>query len=340
MDREHPIPQEVSTYEFRLVGDMTIKQFMQVAAGAIISLILYSSNMAPYVKWPLIIISFLTGVALAFFPIEDRPLSKWIVLFAKAIYSPTIYTWNKNARKYEFFQAENVELPGQSTTNAPLPIPTTNTPAAELLSQDQPTTDDSAGLEKQEQEFLDKVDLQFNSTSNIPIETNNKESADELVNEAKSEDSNKMEVPQNQAVTVEPQSKPTSSPVAVYGETTAYGGQVTPMAQQDLSKAKSATFSEDASPPSPPTRPNIIVGQVMTSDGKIVDGAILEIKDSGGRSVRALRSNRLGHFMIVTPLANGKYTVTTEKQGYFFDPISFEAKDEIIPPIAIWAIGQ
>ncbi len=337
MDREHPIPQEVSTYEFRLVGDMTIKQFMQVAAGALISLVLYSSGLAPYVKWPLIIISFLSGVALAFFPIEDRPLSKWIVLFAKAIYSPTIYAWNKNARKYEFFQPENVTLPVQAGTGtAPLPTPETNTPAVELLSANQPTTEDSAGLEKQEQEFLDKVDMQFSSASQTPIA-----SSEDLTQVAAEEVplvGQPITVPEKQTVNVEQQEKPVTVPV--YGQTTDYGGQVTGMAAHDLSKAKSATFSEDASPPSPPTRPNIIVGQVMTDEGKIVDGAILEIKDSEGRSVRALRSNRLGHFMIVTPLANGQYRITTEKTGFVFDPVSFEAKDQIIPPIAIWAKGQ
>jgi len=331
MDREHPIPQEVSTYEFRLVGDMTIKQFMQVAAGALISLVLYSSNLAPYVKWPLIIISFLAGVALAFFPIEDRPLSKWVVLFVKAIYSPTVYVWNKNAHMYEFFQAENASLPLQPVANQSSTTITTSTvQSAQAPSAVLPTDEGSATLEKQEKAFLDKVNIQFNSTSSsltnaqsTPVAVPAKEEVGGFV------------TPQTQKVKVEPQEKPVNLPSN--GGTTTYGGQVTPMASEDLSRAKSAVFSEEASPPSPPTRPNVIVGQVMTVNGKIIDGAILEIKDSEGRSVRALRSNRLGHFMIVTPLVNGQYRITTEKDGFNFDPVSIEAKDQIIPPIAIWA---
>ena len=68
---------------------------------------------------------------------------------------------------------------------------------------------------------------------------------------------------------------------------------------------------------------------------KIIDGAILEILDMNGRPVRALRTNRAGHFLIVTPLEKGRYTIVAEKEGYQFDPVAFEANDEIIQPIAI-----
>jgi len=61
----------------------------------------------------------------------------------------------------------------------------------------------------------------------------------------------------------------------------------------------------------------------------------MEIRDLAGRPVRALRSNKVGHFMIVTSLQEGQYTIITEKDGYHFEPASFEARGEIIPPIAI-----
>ena len=76
----------------------------------------------------------------------------------------------------------------------------------------------------------------------------------------------------------------------------------------------------------------------MDQDRKIIEGAILEIKDSNGRPVRALKSNKAGHFIIVTPLQNGKYEVTIEKDGFVFEPVSFDAKGEMIPAIAIKGI--
>jgi hypothetical protein len=44
-EEQHPIPQQISAYHFRLVGDMTLKQFFEVAGGAIIALIIYSTNL-------------------------------------------------------------------------------------------------------------------------------------------------------------------------------------------------------------------------------------------------------------------------------------------------------
>jgi hypothetical protein len=79
---------------------------------------------------------------------------------------------------------------------------------------------------------------------------------------------------------------------------------------------------------------------VVGSDGKIVEGAILEILDQSGTVQRAIKTNQLGHFMIVTPLANGKYEIKTEKEDFNFDPITFNAEGKIIPPIAIWANEQ
>jgi len=98
-----------------------------------------------------------------------------------------------------------------------------------------------------------------------------------------------------------------------------------------------AQFSPEAAPPLPPDSPNIVVGQVIDSTGKMIEGAILEIRDSLGRPARAFKTNKAGHFRIVTPLDPGKYKVTIEKDEFDFDPLSIEAKNEIIPPIAIKA---
>ena len=105
----------------------------------------------------------------------------------------------------------------------------------------------------------------------------------------------------------------------------------------DGTSTSTAQFSVDAAPPNPPIMPNTIVGQVMDENKKIIEGAILEIKDISGRPVRALRTNKAGHFIIVTALANGQYELITEKEGFEFEPVSFMAEGKMIPPIAIRA---
>ena len=53
--KQHPIPQDITNYRFHLIGSMTLKQFAEVAAAVIVSLIVYATNLPGIIKWPLII---------------------------------------------------------------------------------------------------------------------------------------------------------------------------------------------------------------------------------------------------------------------------------------------
>ena len=76
---------------------------------------------------------------------------------------------------------------------------------------------------------------------------------------------------------------------------------------------------------------------VLDNQGKIVEKAIIEIRDAGGIPVRALRNNRLGQFQIVTPLPNGAYEIEIEKDPLEFDIIKLNLTGKIINPIEIRA---
>ena len=92
----HPLPQHVSGYEFRLVGNMTLKQFGELALGVILAMITWSLPIMPFFKYPLVGFFGFLGVALAFLPINEQPLDKWIINFFRSIYSPTQYLWQKS----------------------------------------------------------------------------------------------------------------------------------------------------------------------------------------------------------------------------------------------------
>jgi len=92
---QHPIPQQISSYEFKLVGDMTLKQFLKAASGIIIAIIINSTKLMVVIKWPLMLLFGGLGLALAFVPFDDRPLETWITSFFKSIYSPTIFVYRK-----------------------------------------------------------------------------------------------------------------------------------------------------------------------------------------------------------------------------------------------------
>jgi hypothetical protein len=341
---QHPIPQQISSYQFKLVGDMTLKQFFQVAGGVVVSLIFYSTPLHPIIKWPLILFFAGLGAAMAFLPFQERPLEKWIVAFFRSIYSPTLYTWKKTEKPPVFYTEEAV-VPAITS------VPSSN---------NQPADKNTTNLEEAEKSFLSKIGGLWN-ISNTPttpqiqpavvqtpqidkpvvpttqFATPKVEEVSTLEPKITPNTPSSMSVPQ-QVPTVITKSAPKlviqeSAPVNVQqAEITNIEGQE--IKEKEITSS-TVEFSVDAAPPSPPIAINTIVGQVMDMDRKIVEGAILEIKDSTGRPVRALKSNKAGHFIIVTPLANGKYEVTTEKEGFKFEPVSFEGKGEMIPPIAI-----
>jgi len=86
-----------------------------------------------------------------------------------------------------------------------------------------------------------------------------------------------------------------------------------------------------------PERPNLLAGQVLDPAGLYLEGVILELSDATGLPVRALRTNKLGQFMTATPLAAGGYTLSAEKEGFTFPPLSLQVENKIISPITITA---
>lgn len=317
MYEEHPIPQQISSYQFRLVGDMTLKQFFQVAGGALVSLILYSSGLPGYVKWPLILISFLSGVAFAFFPFQDRPLSTWLLLFLKAIYSPTIFIWEKGSEIRQFFQAEPdiEEIDVSSVTQTPQSLQNSQVLKAK----------EEISLEQKEKKLLNQITLHFQSPQtsrqtksfSIPAE------GQELV------------VTKQPPIQIELQKHEFPKTKSNLTEGGVFQTIPSPLQTSQVIGTKQVQFSLSSSLPTFPSKPNVIVGQVIDEDQNIIEAALLEIKDREGRSVRALKSNKLGHFMIVTPLSDGEYQILTEKDGFVFDPLTFKVEGKIIPPIVI-----
>lgn len=104
--REHALPQDVTGYKFHIIGNMTLKQFAEVAVGVVIGVILYRTNLYPVVKFPLIALFAGGGAMIAFVPIEERPLDQWITAFFRALYRPTQYYWKRMTKIPEPFLYE------------------------------------------------------------------------------------------------------------------------------------------------------------------------------------------------------------------------------------------
>lgn len=107
---EHPVPQNITSYEFRLVGSMTLKQFFELMIGLGLAYMVYTTNLYPLIKWPIVFILGLFGVALAFVPIEERPLDQWFWAFIRAIYNPTKFYWRRTLKEPEVFSNDTTKL--------------------------------------------------------------------------------------------------------------------------------------------------------------------------------------------------------------------------------------
>jgi hypothetical protein len=115
---QHPVPQNVTTFQFRLIGDMTIKQFGYLAGGAIVGFICYKLPIPVFLSFPLGVGVFLLGFGMAFVPIEERPMDIWILSFIKSIYNPTQYTWQRQKRVTVSTEAQ----PTQPSINTLVPV--------------------------------------------------------------------------------------------------------------------------------------------------------------------------------------------------------------------------
>lgn len=322
---------------------MTLKQFFQVAGGAIVALIFYALPFPVYIKWPLIVLSAISGAAFAFLPIQDRPLEQWLLAFFRSIYSPTIFVWNAQASSFPYFKEENMGQPtavpqlqdsGQVKQEEASPEFVKNLDEKETGKLEQiANMMDSKPVQVQEQvqEQMPRGEMIGADTGDITEVQSEKL---KIQNEEKPKE--ELIIPQDQRIGTEKKGFEVPQEVQIQEQVQARQlGEV--FNAQNTQGGIQAQFSQEASPPMKPTQANVLVGQVMDANGKIVEGAILEVKDKMGIPVRALKTNKAGHFMTVTPLPNGLYNVNTEKEGLTFDPISIELRGEIIEPLAIKA---
>lgn len=113
MEERHPVPQQVSGYEFRLIGDMTLKQFAELAFGEVLALICWRLPLASIIKYPLVGFFAFLGVALAFVPIHEQSLDNWIINFFRAIYSPTQFIWKKSDVALDFLERSVFSKPAE-----------------------------------------------------------------------------------------------------------------------------------------------------------------------------------------------------------------------------------
>ncbi len=425
--REHAIPQDVTGYRFHIVGNMTLQQFTEVAVGVVIAVVIYKTNLIPIVKWPLILLSGGMGVAIAFVPIEERPLGHWFSTFFNILYRPTQFFWRKQVKIPEPFlykletgnilTPEDVDLSparreriqeyftsvhqtqlidpweqeqhkrsqsilsefGSITVGSISAIQSIQKPnlqvrvrelhevitttTATLQPEDivptQLSAESTSTLEvaSQEQEVTSEVEIVTTTdfTDRSPV-TPPPQMAKTIVSNP-ADVANQIKIPvleetstKSERVAEEPEKTPAieAPPATDDSQQNIPQPQLVSSSDQtvfmvndsatstDFIQPTIATTHSDQLPfPSKPTVPNKVVGMVFTPAGKILSNAIVEIKNTKGEVARAVKTNPLGQFFITTPLDNGEYVLTTDKEGYVFQDQQLILAGNIIDPIQI-----
>lgn len=117
----HPIPQDITGFQFKLIGEMTVKQFAYLAAGAILTVVALYAPVFVFLKFILVPMGIGLGAALAFLPVEGRPLDTMLTYYIKALLSPTQYIYQKTGRAVPA-ASQKPQLTPQAIQRQPAPV--------------------------------------------------------------------------------------------------------------------------------------------------------------------------------------------------------------------------
>lgn len=323
---QHAVPQNVTQYQFRLVGDMTLKQFLELALGLLLAYLFFASNLLFIFKWPLVLLSIFFGVALAFFPIEDRPLDQWIINFVKAIYRPTRFIWKKSDKVPKIFSFIAHPFAPTNTITKTIKAPSPH----QALPQNDPLSLD----EESKVTSLNSLFSQLPATT-LDNGITGKRENDDI--EKPTVTVRKLNVPEKTSI---PPLKPSSPQTLTVPSASAPSSDnlVFTRAQATPKTIIAPTISlKPINLPVAPKSPNLIVGVATTKDGKLLEGAIVQVLDPAGTPARAMKTNVLGQFATSTPLSPGTYTIEVDSDGHSFSPQQLIVQNKLIPPFEIRA---
>ncbi|MBI3485840.1 PrgI family protein [Candidatus Daviesbacteria bacterium] len=350
--------------------------YLGTGLGSAYLLFVFLSSSAPLVAWPLIIICALAGAAYAFLPISERPLDHWTASFFRAIYTPTQRSFKSpllNLDTSNFNTRLAVYLATLSPANRSIIATPKSAVVSKFISQavlspveevKPPTVQVSPSPETKAKTAKDQI-----AKEKAPISTQPTPSQPEILPSAKElkdtvELAKQAQLIQNKIAEVkkvialikQKSVIPGADMTALNSEFQKAQTELNRLNQQAaeishqlaiLSKTPNVSWQKkiDVTSKAKPatiqlvltTVPNIINGIVTDSVGNYLEGVIVVTHDKQSLPVRALKTNKLGQFLAATPLSNGVYTITLEKEGLLFDILEVKLEGQVIPPIRVSA---
>jgi hypothetical protein len=350
----HPIPQDITGFQFRLIGDMTVKQFAYLIAGFIVAFLFYVLPI-PIVNLVLALMSVLVGAAFAFLPIEGRPMDTMIRYFFRSVFSSTQFVYQASnvyqeqpttaqKPKNKLDEREMVFFDSVATiATQPSAQPNPIAPPSHMYGSVKPVVKEQSNKQEDEEALKKEADLLQKELQKAREEeitqkqgTEGYEKTHEKVTELqkllndtlfqKQELEKKILSLQQ---TLDEQSKTVYSPSVATAPEQTENVRVIPQA-----------LGKTIGIPNAPEFPNIVSGIVKDPRGNPLSNILVEVKDNQGNAVRAFKTNALGQFASATPLTNGEYRMEFEdsKGQNKFDAIVFGATGQVILPVEVVSV--
>lgn len=337
----HPIPQDVTGFKFKIIGSITIKQFGYLLAAGIFALIVWLLPIVIFVKIPIILMLASIALVLAFVPIEGRPADKMIVSFVKALPSENQYVYRKRGvvlEEYEIFKPIQVEK--KSTASSEADVKKKALASALRNSYFRP--------DKQEMEFFQNVKDAFENTNTMPVSLANVQEVARPVNTPV------ITADKTPVSFVKPVALPQEEINASQLTSPAAPSQNTTPAAENAQQApitQPSTTPSATTPPPPsvkggfsmlPDIGNVIMGRVSDPRGKALGNILVEVLDGTNTAVRALKTNISGQFAAATPLPNGDYKIsfTDPQKTHEFETIPVSLSGQIFDPLEVSSVDQ
>lgn len=366
--RSHPIPQNVTGFQFRLIGDMTVKQFAYLAGPIFLAWLFFQLPFPLLIKVPVSLVLAAIGGSLAFLPIAGRPMDVMITNFIKALFRSTLYVYKKKGMhslaptatlsQKVTMQKEKVHEPHLQqksgviqTPPAPQPAPQTAPAYPPPTSPKQaapkhPTVQQAPKTEQPPQDKNEALKKRPSDLENIQDVPKKEEGKEPLKETSGLQDQLQAVLAQKEQLTkqlmslqqkLEKKKEDFFAPSVAKDQS---ADKAKPRIQTQHVRQVPRSLGKSVGLPTTPDAPNVITGIIKDPRENPLGNILVEIKDAEGNPVRAFKTNGLGQFASATPLTNGVYTISFDdpKGQNKFDAIEFSANNEVILPLEVISV--
>ncbi len=296
----HPIPQNIMDVEFKLFGNLTIKQFGALFACFFIAFVVWLIQLPIIIGGPIIGFFVILGFMMAFGEVGGRPFRDIFFYFVLALFTPKRRIWKKSTNRY--VKGKNLK---QSNKNKDQLLENLlkrqNNSGKNFLVKEKREVD----IDHYQNKIINNIDKYMNgknSKSNTHVKSKSDLNPNHLEN-VKSKEYMRHKI---RLANLKLEQKK----------------------QKNNSQETNVVSSSNVSPTKavqPP--PNTVYGRVFKNTRQPFANIEIDIKDKNNNLIRKINSNHDGFFYFKTPLKDGIYFISPKgENGEIFEEVKISAE--------------